>query len=147
MPTETIVKETAVSSLINMTISAGFFVLLFGNVDAVPFRGAGNLIFDGLPQGFMIGAMSALVPVLLVRKRLGSAMPFVGTRVLVMRALAAGLLGVAVIVGLTTLLSLVAAEPQIAFALALAFKMIAGGAVGAMTTLTSLRLAAPAQAA
>lgn len=61
-------RETAVSIVINTALSAGFFFLAFGGQDPVQLWGAGQWIFDFLPQSFMIALMSSLVPGALARR-------------------------------------------------------------------------------
>lgn len=141
VPRGIIARESIISGLINMAISAGFFFALFGGSTTVPFRGRGMLIFDALPQGFMVGTMGALVPVLLVRRRMGSDLPFLGTSALVVRALVTGICGAAVIFGITLVLWLTLGDSQIDFVPALTFKMAAGAVLGSMTTLIALRYA------
>lgn len=65
-----IVRETVISILINCVISILFFMLVFGSRNPVPVWGVGNWVFDFVPQGFMIGLMSTLVPGLLAAKAL-----------------------------------------------------------------------------
>jgi hypothetical protein len=64
-----VVKETAISILINAVLSALFVWLMFGGRSQVAVWGAGNLAFDFVPQTFMISLMSVLVPSALTRKR------------------------------------------------------------------------------
>ena len=55
-------RETAISIVINMALTALFFGVVFGLVRPVPVWGPGCYVFDFLPQGFMIGPMATLVP-------------------------------------------------------------------------------------
>lgn len=59
---EYIRRETRVSMVINTALSAVFFAVAFGWYQAVPVWGAGNWVFDFIPQSFMIALMSTLVP-------------------------------------------------------------------------------------
>lgn len=69
-PAAYIRRETAVSTAINVALSAAFFVAVFGTGGKVPVWGMGGYVFDFGPQGFMIGLMATLVPGLMVRKAL-----------------------------------------------------------------------------
>lgn len=64
--------ETAISVGINSVLSAVAFLIVFGAEGPVPIWGAGGLVLDGLPQGFMIALMGTLVPGLLTARRLRS---------------------------------------------------------------------------
>lgn len=63
-------KETLVSMAINGVLSAVFFLLVFGTAQTVLVWGAGNWVFDFLPQSFMITLMGTLVPGALTARRL-----------------------------------------------------------------------------
>jgi hypothetical protein len=60
-----VAREVAVSGAINGVFSLGFFAALFWGLDPVPVWGAGEFVFDFIPQGFAIGLMATLVPGLL----------------------------------------------------------------------------------
>ena len=75
-----IIRETAVSVLINTVLSVLFFLLVFGMTNPVQLAAFGR---DFLPQSFMIALMGTLVPSLILRKRTGA-----GTRSVILRALA-----------------------------------------------------------
>jgi len=64
-----IVRETAISVLINTAISVGFFLLVFSFGPPVATRA---LAPDFLPQTFMVALMGSLVPALLIRRRSGA---------------------------------------------------------------------------
>ncbi|MFD1786158.1 hypothetical protein ACFSC3_01095 [Sphingomonas floccifaciens] len=66
-PARYIAIESAVSAVINAVLSIAFTLAVFGRVAQVP---AGDLIFDAVPQTFMVALMATLVPTLLTRKRL-----------------------------------------------------------------------------
>lgn len=66
-----IVREAGISAIINMAISAAFYVVLFRN-DPVVVAGPGNFAFDFLPQAFMVALMGSLVPGLLARGRMSA---------------------------------------------------------------------------
>jgi hypothetical protein len=65
-----VVRETAISIVINAAISAVFAWAMFHGAEPVSVSGAGGLAFDFLPQTFMIALMSSLVPSAIARKRL-----------------------------------------------------------------------------
>ncbi len=67
-----LLRESALSALINAFISLAFVYAVFGNTDPLPVPGVGNYAFDFLPQSFAVALMSALVPGLLARKALKS---------------------------------------------------------------------------
>lgn len=77
-----ILRETIVSIVINMAITAGFFFALFGLGGRIDGAAYGQ---DFLPQSFMVALMGALIPGLLVRR--GSGAPI--TRVIVRAVLLA----------------------------------------------------------
>jgi len=61
-------RETAVSIVINMVLTALFFALVFGFARPVPVWGIGHYVFDFIPQAFMIALMATLVPGALASK-------------------------------------------------------------------------------
>ena len=48
-----LVRETAISVLINCVMTAAFYFLVFHGVEPVPIWGLGNFAFDFAPQTFM----------------------------------------------------------------------------------------------
>lgn len=62
-------RETIISIVINVLISAFFFMLFFGLQAPAPVRGLGGYAFDFLPQSFMVALMGSLVPGLLTASR------------------------------------------------------------------------------
>lgn len=85
-----IVRETIVSIVINLVITAGFFFALFGLGGAADSWTYGR---DFLPQSFMVALMGSLIPGLLVRRGSGLRIaPVIGRAVLLaVCALAVGL--------------------------------------------------------
>jgi hypothetical protein len=75
-----IVRETALSVLINTVLSVLFFLLVFGPSAPVEPAAFGR---DFLPQSFMIALMGSLVPTLILGRRTGAAV-----RPIILRALA-----------------------------------------------------------
>ncbi|WP_295639197.1 hypothetical protein [Novosphingobium sp.] len=63
-------RETAISMAINAALSLAFYLAVFRGTDPVPLWGLGNWVFDFVPQSFMIGLMSTLVPGALTAGRL-----------------------------------------------------------------------------
>lgn len=133
MTTKTyIIRETLIGSAINGAISAGFYLAVFHGQLAPAVWGGKGLVVDGLPQGFMIGLMSVLVPTLLARKAVADgklertgqgagAPPNV-----VVRVLLGALAGLAIITGFSALLGLVTGAETVAFGTGLALKVAAG---------------------
>jgi hypothetical protein len=64
--------ETATSAVANMLFSIFFCVLVFHGHARVPIRGSGGLIFDAIPQCFMVGWFGALISPLVTRKRIAA---------------------------------------------------------------------------
>lgn len=64
-----IARESAIGSAINFVIGSAFFLGIFHGQAAPQVWGAGGLILDCLPQGFMIGLMSIIPAMLITRKR------------------------------------------------------------------------------
>lgn len=93
-----LLRETAVSIVINSLLSIAFFVAVFGLDVPVPVADLGP---DFLPQTFMIALMGSLVPALLLRRKLGGPV-----RPVVLRALAIALASLVVIGGGALLLCL-----------------------------------------
>ncbi len=63
-------RETMISMAINAALSLAFYLAVFHVTDRVLLWGLGNWVFDFVPQGFMIGLMSTLVPGALTAGRL-----------------------------------------------------------------------------
>lgn len=85
-----ILRETMVSIVINLAITAGFFFAFFGLGSPVDGAAYGK---DFLPQSFMVALMGALIPGLLVRRGSSARIPPVVVRA-VLLALGALLVGV-----------------------------------------------------
>lgn len=84
-----ILRETALSAVINGVLSVVFFLAVFGVKEPVTLAA---LAPDFFPQSFMVVLMGSLVPSLLLRRRVGGpAAPIVGRCMTL--ALAASVLG------------------------------------------------------
>jgi hypothetical protein len=142
-----IARQTAISIVINMVLSAFFFLLLFGGQEFVAVWGVRGLAADFVPQSFMITLMSVLMPGLASERKLraaqliplaeGTRLPrHVGLRALVLAvpAALAGGAGMAAVLGL-------AGVDAIAWAPALGFKIAYGGLLGSIVTPIGLRAA------
>ncbi len=142
----TIKAETRISVIINMALSATFFLGGFGLTQRPLAMGSpDNLGLDFIPQSIAIGFFSALVPVLIVSSRRrkglivglnGDAVP---TKVTLLRALgfmvAAGLVGAIIAGGLPIVIT------EIAYFQALVVKLTYGGLLAFLVTPRALRLA------
>lgn len=140
-------RETAISVAINMSLSLLFFWLSFGDVRLVPIWGVGAYVFDFLPQGFMVGLMSALVPGALAAKALasGKVLAWAGSSIwpssLLARALLAGIAGATIgFCGSAALLGL-GGITALDWWPALLAKLLFGGMLAAVITPLGLRAA------
>ena len=140
-----IAKETRISVIINMVLSAVFFFLAFGlSPKALMTAAPDHLALDYIPQSLAIGFFAALVPALIMsgKRRKGqidsvdsNAVPF-KTNLLraVGFALAAG--GV----GLLLMFALPLISAGMSYFPALAMKVIYGGVLAFLVTPRALRL-------
>lgn len=145
--------ETAISVAINAALSALAFVLVFGLRGPVPVWGAGGLVLDGLPQGFMIALMSTLVPGFLTLRRLrrGALAPNALRDGALAARLPANLLLRALVLALLTALGAMAilalagflagAPPALNWSLALCVKVLLGALLAVLVTPFALRAA------
>lgn len=60
-------KQTLISIIITMAISAGFYLLIFGTTDPIAVWAPDNLALDFLPQSGAAAFMAALMPALQAR--------------------------------------------------------------------------------
>ena len=137
-------QEAAISMVINGTLSLAFFLAIFGmEPRALNWAAPDRLALDFVPQSLAVALMSALVPALIARRRLGGKPAL---RPILVRAagfaLAGGALG-----GLLTLLASSSATSPIAWTAALIGKIAYGGALGALITSLMLRRLLPTRAA
>lgn len=138
-------RETAISIVISMAISAGFFLMLFGLTDQVPIQGFRGYAVDFLPQTFMVGLMGALVPSLLTRKRVARGTiatieaPSRWPGAIVPRSALLALLATLVMGGGAMAILAASGAATIPWTLALAIKVMAGGLVAALVTPVAIR--------
>ena len=139
-------KETRISNIINMVLSAAFFFLAFGLAPKVLMTASPDqLALDFIPQSLAIGFFAALMPSLIMsgKRRKGqvegvdiNAVPF---KTNLLRAV-----GFALATGVAGLL-LMLALPMVAVAMgyfsALAMKVIYGGLLAYLVTPRALRMA------
>lgn len=124
-------REAAIGFAINAVLSLAFFVGIFGLAQHP--LGWAQLAPDFVPQSIAVALMSALVPALVARGKLGGAVRPVLLRAVVF-AIGGAVLGVVLM-----LLAGAAALPPIAWGTALALKMLYGGSLGALVTTLVLR--------
>lgn len=138
-------KQTAVSIVITMAISAGFFLVIFGNTDPIAVWAPDNLALDFLPQSGAAAFMAAQVPALQARAaiakgRLPGTPPTVASivvRAIMLALLALGLGGV--VIG-TLKLTGSAVFP---WATAFAIKVAYGALLGLIITPLAVRAVLP----
>lgn len=138
--------EAGIGAAINGVLSLGFVFLMFGRLLQVPVFGAGGLIVDAVPQSFMVGLMSALVPTLLTRRRVASgAVAPSGVPVRLPRhpiARAVMLAAAATVLGVGVQAAVLAGGPEYwDFAAVALGKTVYGMALGAVMTVFAARAA------
>lgn len=133
-------RETLVSVIINVALSFLFFLLVFGWQQPVAVWGVGKLVFDFLPQSFMIALMGTLVPGALTAAKLrkGGVERLPGkSRLpasLVLRALLLAALSMIAGTALVALLLRASGVEQMAWPAALALKLVYGGLLALLVT-------------
>jgi hypothetical protein len=143
-------KETAISVVINIAIATAFFLALFHGQPRVALWGAGGIVFDCLPQGFMVGLMSVLPPSLITMSRIRKgnialqARPADGSLALAshalpVRALLMAVLGMIGLVGIAALMSSLSGASSVSFALGLTLKSLAAAVEAAIITPIAIR--------
>lgn len=135
-PALSIPREAGTSFAINATLSLVFFLAVFGlSARPLSWGPPDALALDFVPQSIAVSLMSALVPALIVRRRL---MLTVGLPLVFLRAggcaLAGGALG-----GIIAMVMSNSGFPPVPWAVALAMKLIYGGSLGAIITSLILR--------
>ncbi|MFN3820541.1 hypothetical protein [Blastomonas sp.] len=134
-------KQTLISILITMAISAGFFLAVFGQTNPIAVWAPDNLALDFLPQSGAASFMAALMPALQTRAamtkgKLPGTAPTV--RSIVVRAilLALAALGLAaVVIGALTL----SGVASFAWGTAFAIKVAYGALLGLLITPPAVR--------
>lgn len=141
-----ITAERRISVFINMALSAAFFLLMFGVTPKLLAWGApDNFAFDFIPQSLAIGFFSAFVPAILIsRKRakgliegvddFAPRMPVTFFRALCFAG-AAGLIAIVIAWSIPLVAS------HVGYFAALGMKVIYGGALAAVITPKSVRMA------
>jgi hypothetical protein len=132
-----LLREAAISAMINAAISAGFYLALFHGLAAVSVAGVGGFAFDFVPQSFMVALMGALVPGLLALRPIAAAGLVVPARSRVV-VQAFGFAVLAALIGAGIAASL-PAYATIGFATGLLVKIAYGAALGAAVTALALR--------
>jgi len=133
-----LLREAAVSAVINAAISAGFFFAFFRGMDLIPVWGPGNYAADFVPQSFAVALMSALVPGFLARKGIAegkfSVVTVPAPTKVALHALAWAVAGLVVGSALAALVLWVSGLEVIPAFPALAIKVAYGAALGALVT-------------
>ncbi len=138
-------KESLVSFVINSVLSLLFIYLVFYPVDSLPVWGVDGLLLDSMIQGFAIGLMASLVPILITSKRVaGGKLNGLTMRdnwlsrhciiASLLFALLSALISLTINLGGFLLLDI----SSISFYSALILKVIFGGVLGALVTYKSL---------
>ncbi|BBF71216.1 hypothetical protein [Sphingomonas bisphenolicum] len=136
VPALPIAGEAGIGFAINATLSLAFFLGIFGMVARPLTWGAPDALgLDFVPQSIAVALMSALVPSLIARKRLGLA---ISVRTILLRAFGFAI-GGAVLGGLLAWATDAAALPPIGWGQALALKLLYGGSLGALITTLALK--------
>ncbi len=65
-----LIKETLISSIMNVLFSVAFFIAMFRNEPQLTLGGASGLTMDFLPQTFFVGLFAALPSSLLTLRRI-----------------------------------------------------------------------------
>jgi len=141
-----VARETAISIAINVAISAGMFVALFGLAGPAPVAGLGGYAADFVPQAFMIALMGSLVPGLIIagKHRSHARLAFLGARgwrAIAVRSVTAALAAAILAGGSVAALLLWSGVPALAPRAALAVKMLFGGLIALATTPGAVRFA------
>ncbi|CAM8671323.1 MULTISPECIES: hypothetical protein [Sphingobium] len=135
-PALPIARQAGIGFAINATLSLAFFLGIFGMVARPLTWGAPDALgLDFVPQSIAVALMSALVPSLIARTRLGRR---VSTRTIILRAFGFAI-GGAVLGGLLAWATGAVAQSPVAWGQALAIKLLYGGSLGALITILALK--------
>lgn len=138
-------RETMVGIVVSLVLSPTVYLAGFYGQDPVQLWGAGNWLFDFLPQSFMIALMASLAPGAITLRRIarGSVMTVAGTsmlpRGLVARSLVLAVLSAAIGSGFFAAICLGFGLETLAATPALLVKTIYGGLLAAVVTPLGLR--------
>lgn len=140
-------KETMISMIINGAFSLIFFLIIFRQAATVPLWGAGNWVFDMLPQSFMVTLMSTLVPGAITARRLRAGVLQPSSqqsrlpRSLVLRALLLAVVSAFLGTGLIALIAMLSELADLPWTTALLVKILYGILLSALVTPIGLRAA------
>jgi hypothetical protein len=138
-----VLRETAISTLPNAVVSAGFVWLLFGGQSRIGLWGMNGLAFDLVPTTFMLTLMTTIALTLLFRKRrrddvlparLIDAPPLPVPHNPVLRGAVLGLALLVLFVPASVVVLAAVWQGDWPFAQVLAFKVVYGVAVGWVAT-------------
>ncbi len=134
-------RQTLISIVITMGISAGFFLLVFGRTDPITVWAQDNLAFDFLPQSGAASFMAALMPALQARAaitkgKLAGTPPRVAS--IVVRAVMLALLALG-LAGIVIALLKFSGIATFAWGTALAIKVAYGALLGLIITPFAVR--------
>ncbi len=142
-----VVRETAISAVINSVLTVAFFFAAFHGQSAPQVWGARGLVVDCLPQGFMVGLMSVVPAMLLTRMRLkkGQVAPlapsgFLPKRIVTRSLVVAPMTMIGLVVVAVVLAKLTGAT-SVAFGAALALKIAASAILSLIATPSAIRAA------
>lgn len=131
-----VAAQTRISVAINIGFSLAFFVALFGwSGDELSWWAPDALAFDFVPQFVAIGAMSALVPGMIARRKLAPATPLTG----VLRIVALAALASLVLAGLAITLIAASGAAIVSYPAAAAIKAACGALLGWLVTPRAMR--------
>jgi len=130
-------RETGISVVINCTLIAAFYFLLFHGMEAVPIWGVGNYAFDFVPQTFMIALMGTMVPGLIATRASGPSGP--SRPKIVRRALRFAFIAIILGSSVTSASLWLLDMKAVAFDHGLIAKLVYGGTLAAIVTPLFLR--------
>ena len=140
-------RERTVGVVISRAITLLFFLIVFGFSGPVEIWGAGEFVFDFLPQAFMIALMATLIPGLVTERKIRQGeLQMIAERSILpkslpFRAVLIAITAAAVSVALFSGVFLVSGVTGLGWLTALAIKLIFGGALAAIVTPLGLKAA------
>jgi hypothetical protein len=136
-----LLRESLISSIINVILSVAIFTALFRDQPAHIFGGSSQFTLDFLAQAFFVGFFSALPPSLLTRKRLKSSeisalpgRPLFGINSAFLRSLVLGVAALFAFGGLTLAVAAIVPLQTIGFQAAVIAKAVFAIAVSMVFT-------------